>query len=467
MEPTTNARGTFGKLGFIVAATGSAVGLGNLWKFPYMTYANEGGSFVLVYLLAVALIGAPIMVAEILVGRHTQQSPVGAFARMAAEAKRSPWWQGVGWLGIAAGFVILSYYSVVAGWTVYYFFRCLGWSIGGFTPEDAVNLGATFGSFVGNGALQVAFHGLFMALTVGVVLGGVQAGIERATKILMPTLGALLLLLVVNSFFQEGFADAMRHLFHVGPITGTAVLEAVGQSFFSLSLGMGAMITYGSYVSRDHSVPRSAALVVCFDTLVGLMACFVMFTIIFGLPVDERTSLGASAGILFTTLPRMFYEMPGGVVLAPLFFFLVAAAALSSTISLLEVVVAYFIDNRGWTRVKATLSMGALIFVLGVLCALSLGANQWLSEMTLVGKNAGVFNILDYTAANWLLPLGGLLTSLFVGWVLSSPTTERELEEGHRGPFKLHTAWKWSLRILCPLAILAILIAVMTGYTFN
>lgn len=466
MTQTSSTRGTFGRLGFIVAATGSAVGLGNIWKFPYMTYANEGGSFVIVYLIAVAAIGLPIMVAEILLGRHAQLSPVGAFAKLASEAKRSPMWQAVGWLAIAAGFIILSYYSVVAGWTVYYVIKCLTWSVQGFTPDDAANLGATFGAFVSNGWLQVSFHGLFMALTVGVVLGGVHAGIERATKILMPTLGLLLFALVVNSFFQDGFGSAMSHLFHLGPISGTAVLEAVGQSFFSLSLGMGAMITYGSYVSRDNSVPRSAALVVTFDTLVGFMACFVMFTIIFSISPEERANLGASAGILFTTLPRMFYEMPGGLVFAPLFFFLVAAAALSSTISLLEVVVAYFIDNRGWSRTKAALGMGGLIFVLGIFAGLSLGANPWLSEVSFVGKNAGIFNILDYTAANWLLPLGGLLTSLFVGWVLSNARTKSELEAGH-GRFKLHAMWKWLLRLLCPAAIIAILIAVMAGYTFN
>ncbi|MEM7437481.1 MAG: sodium-dependent transporter [Myxococcota bacterium] len=466
MGQATSTRGTFGRIGFIVAATGSAVGLGNLWKFPYMTYENEGGSFVLVYLVAVVLIGAPLMVAEILVGRRTQQSPVGAFAALAEEARGSKTWRVVGWLGIAAGAIILSYYSVVAGWTVYYFGRCVRWSLQGFTPEDAANLGATFGNFVGHGWLQIGFHGLFMALTVGVVIGGVQAGIERATKILMPTLGLLLLGLVVNSFLQPGFADAMGHLFHLGPIDGGAVLEAVGQSFFSLSLGMGAMITYGSYVSRENSVPRSAMLVVAFDTLVGLMACLVMFTIIFGIAPEERETLGAGAGILFTTLPRMFYGMPGGAVIAPLFFFLVSAAALSSTISLLEVVVAYFIDNRGWGRVRATITMGGLIFLLGVLCALSLGANTTLTEFTLIGKTTGVFNILDYAAANWLLPLGGLLTCIFVGWVLSNAITRDELAAGH-GPFALHGAWKWSVRVLCPLAISAILIAVMTGTTFN
>lgn len=466
MSAPADSRGTFGRLGFVVAATGSAVGLGNLWKFPYMTYANEGGSFVLVYLVAVALIGAPLMAAEILVGRHTRQSPVGAFAQLAGEAGRSRGWVLVGWLGIAAGAVILSYYSVVAGWTVYYFIRCIRWSLGGFTPDDAASLGAVFGDFVGNGALQVGFHALFIVLTVGVVIGGVQAGIERATKILMPTLGLLLLALVINSFFQPGFDEAMRHLFHFGPISGTGVLEAVGQSFFSLSLGMGAMITYGSYVSQDNSVPRSAALVVAFDTLVGLMACFVMFTIIFSISAAERETLGAGAGILFTTLPRMFYEMPGGLILAPLFFFLVAAAALSSTISLLEVIVAYFIDNRGWGRTRATIAVGAVIFAIGVLCALSLGANPTLTELTLVGETQGVFNILDYAAANWLLPLGGLFTCLFVGWVLSDALTRGELEAGH-GVFRFHGPWKWALRVICPLAVSAILIAVMTGYSFN
>lgn len=467
MAAASSERGSFGKLGFILAATGSAVGLGNLWKFPYMTYANEGGSFVIVYLISVLLIGAPIMMAEIYLGRRTQKSPVGALLELAQESKRSKIWSLVGWLGIGSGFVILAYYSVVAGWTVYYVGKCLAWSINGFA-ETGDSLGAAFGSFAGDAGLQLSFHLLFMILTVGVVIGGVQAGIERVTKVLMPMLAVLLLALVINSFLQPGFGEAMTYLFHVGPIRLDGVLEAIGQSFFSLSLGMGAMITYGSYVSREHSIPRSTAAVVVFDTLVGFMACFIMFSIIFSVPAEARgDTFGASAAILFTTLPLMFYDMPGGVVLAPLFYFLVASAALSSTISLLEVVVAYFIDTRGWARNRATVVVGGLIFLLGVPAALSLGAAGWLTKLIPVGHGAmSFFDVLDYMATNWMLPLGGLGISLFVGWALSDAFTRPEMEQGH-GEFALHPLWKWSLRIFCPVAILAIILAVLSGKTFN
>ncbi|MEM6274064.1 MAG: sodium-dependent transporter [Myxococcota bacterium] len=468
MEHAPSSRGSFGRIGFILAATGSAVGLGNLWKFPYMTYANDGGSFVVVYLVSVVLIGAPLMMAEIMIGRRAQASPVGALKSLSDEVRASPRWALAGWLGIAAGFVILAYYSVVAGWTVYYVGKCLSWSLTNFDPEA---VGPGFGSFVGDGRLQLLFHGLFMAMTMGVVLGGVQDGIERVTKILMPMLGVLLTVLVVNSFFQPGFSKAMSFLFHVGPITFDGVLEAVGQSFFSLSLGMGAMITYGSYVSKSESIPRAALTVVAFDTLVGFMACFVMLTIIFSAP--DPSSFSASAAILFTTMPIMFYEMAGGAFLAPLFYFLVSAAALSSTISLLEVVVAYFIDNRGWSRRRSVIVVGSLIYGLGVPAGLSLGASSLFTSFLPVGTDdagetvyMGFFDILDYLATNWLLPVGGLFIAVFVGWVLTDKASQDEMASGH-GTFRAHAMWKWSLRVVCPLAIVAIVFAVLSGRTFN
>lgn len=459
-------RGSFGRLGFILAATGSAVGLGNLWKFPYMTYQNEGGSFVLVYLVSVLLIGAPLMMAEILVGRRTKKNSVQAVRELARESGRSGWWGAVGWLGIIGGFVILSYYSVVAGWTVYYVGKCIGWSLGQFDPATVA---PGFGAFVSNGWAQVGFHALFMTLTMGVVLGGVQGGIERVTTILMPLLGLLLAVLAFNSCFQPGFSRAIGFLFSVGPIGLDGVLEAIGQSFFSLSLGMGAMITYGSYVAKHDSIPRAALTVVLFDTLVGFMACVIMTTIIFS--ADASVSFGKSAAILFTTMPVMFYRMSGGALLAPLFYFLVAAAALSSTISLLEVVVAYFIDNLGWSRKKGVWVVGSLIFLLGVPAALSNGATEWFSvpwgeDHTGKAAYLGFFDLMDYLATNWMLPSGALLLSIFVGWFVQAKFTRAELEVGH-GKLSTYVLWHWTLRIVCPLAVGAIIVAVLTGRTFT
>jgi len=448
--------------GFILAAAGSAIGLGNLWKFPYMAYKNEGGSFVLIYLASVALIGLPVMMAEIVIGRRSQRSPVGAFLTLGGKA-----WSSVGVLGIAVGFIILSYYSVVAGWTVQYLGRCLGWSLGGFTPEDATNLGESFGAFLRNGPSQILFHGIFMGLTIGVVAFGVKGGIERVAKILMPLLFVILFALCLNSMRTPGFGEAIRYLFTPGPISKGGILEALGQSFFSLSLGMGAMITYGSYMRRESSIPRASVMVCLLDTLIAVMASVIMLAIIFG--QQDRSQFGASATILFTTLPRMFYEMPGGTVLSPLFYLLVALAALTSTISLLEVVVSFFIDQLNWNRVKASIAVGLAIFSFGILSALSFGAVKSLSTFAPLKdtpEDAGFFGQLDYLATNWLLPIGGLLIAVFVGWFLPNRTTRDELATA-KGPMAGYGAWKFVLRFVCPIGISWIIYEVIRGAKFN
>ncbi len=468
MANGSNERGRFGQLGFIFAAVGSAIGLGNIWKFPYITYANDGGSFVLVYLVAIALIGLPIMMAELVIGRRTRQSPVGAFIDAAKGRLGGRAWGAVGALGVLGSFILLSYYALIAGWTVYYFGQCLSWSVRGFDLEGQA-LGEAFGGFLANGPLQVGFHALFMLVTVGVVTLGVRRGIERVTKLLMPVLGAILLLLVVNSFWSPGFGEAIRFLFHVGPVTGHGLLEAVGHAFFTLSVGMGAMLTYGSYMTSRQSIPRSAVTICFLDTLIAIMACVVMFSIIFSVSAAERAAtFGKSATILFTTLPRMFYEMPLGVVLAPTFYLLVGFAALTSTISLLEVVAAYLIDQRGLSRRKASLLAGGAVFAFGIPSALSLGASGALSTLAPLGeRTAGFFDTMDYTVSNWVLPLGGLLTAIFVGWFFSRRASSQELAEGHGDVGRWYFVWRGVLlRFVCPVAILWIIWAVIGGRSF-
>ncbi|MBN1780018.1 sodium-dependent transporter [bacterium] len=459
----TKERGSFSRLGFILAAAGSAIGLGNIWKFPYMTFENNGGSFVLVYLLAVAVVGLPIMIAEIVIGRSTQKSPVAAFL-----ALKKPGWSIIGWLGIMTGFVILSYYSVVAGWTVHYFIKSVGWSIRGFGPETAATLGDQFGLFLSRPFAQIGYHALFMIFSMTVVIFGVKSGIERLTTILMPVLFGILLILVITSAWSSGFPEAIRFLFKPCQISPDSLLEAVGHAFFTLSLGMGAIITYGSYMKKDESVPRSAALVCVMDTLIALMACVVMFSLIFSLPEADRTQFSASIGVMFTTLPKLFYSMHGGFILSPLFYILVGFAALTSTISLLEVVVAFFIDQLNWSRIRATLLMGLTIFAFGILSALSLGAVQGLSVIRpLGGKSQGIFDTMDYLASNWFLPVGGILIALFVGWILPKAFSRKEVEEGH-GPFRLHGLWIFLLRFVAPLAIGWIVYSVIIlGKSFN
>ncbi len=453
------------RLGFILAAAGSAVGLGNLWKFPYITYENGGGAFVLVYLGAIVLVGAPIMLAEVLLGRKTQLGPVGAFRLLGRDRPGGVAWTGVGILGVVTGFVILSYYSVVAGWTLRYIILALSGKLAPLAHDPAA-LQNFFGTFLSNPWQQTFFHLLFMGATVGVVFFGVGKGIERAARILMPILFMILLALVFYVVWTPGFQQALVFIFkpNFSELSSGGVLEALGHSFFTLSLGMGAMLTYGSYMRKETSIPRAAITVCVLDTVIAVMACIIMFSIIFSFDFE----ITKSSTILFTTLPVVFFKLPGGAVISALFYVLVAFAALTSTISLLEVVASYAIDEFGWARRRATLVMGGSIAVFGILNALSLGGVQRFSEINLIGRpsTAGVFGTLDYLASNWFLPVGGFLIALFVGWVLTKDETLQELEMGH-GPMKTFGIWRFLLRFAAPLAVGAIIVSVILGAEYQ
>jgi NSS family neurotransmitter:Na+ symporter len=463
----TEPRGQWsGQLGFILAATGSAIGLGNLWKFPYITHENDGGAFVLVYIAMVALVGIPIMMSEILMGRRTQQSPVGAFKIMAADRPGGLAWQGVGWLGVLAGFTILSYYSVVAGWTIHYTWLALNGQLTALAADPAVLSGYFGDEFLASGRQQTFYHVLFMGLTTGAVFFGVKGGIERVAKVLMPLLFLILTTLVVYSTTTAGFGEAISFLFRpdFSTLTTGAVLEALGHAFFTLSLGMGAMLTYGSYIGKDFSIPRAAIQISFLDTLIALMACVIMFSIIntSGMEVQK------SATILFTTIPTVLVKLPGGGLLNGLFYILIGFAALTSTISLLEVVSSFAIDELKWSRHRATLTMGAVITVFGVLNALSLGSHAGLSSINLIGREStqGMFGTMDYLASNWFLPVGGFLIALFTGWFLNTATTRRELEEGH-GSMAGYGLWRFLIRFVAPLAVGAIIVSVILGKEYQ
>ncbi|MCB9513653.1 MAG: sodium-dependent transporter [Candidatus Latescibacteria bacterium] len=454
------------RLGFILAAAGGAVGLGNLWKFPYITLENHGGAFVLVYLAAVILVGAPIMVAEILLGRRAEKDPVGSFRVLAAGRRGAGLWPGVGVLGVITGFVILSYYSVVAGWTI----RYIGMALSGQLGDLATHPGALdtfFGGFLASSGQQITYYLLFMAATIGVVYFGVSKGIERVTTVLMPCLFLILIALVIYSAWTPGFTKALAFLFrpNFSELTRGAILEALGHSFFTLSLGMGAMLTYGSYMQKSDSIPRAALLISLVDTLIALFACIIMFSIIFSFDFEPRKS----STILFTTLPVVFFKMPGGAAISAFFYLLVAFAALTSTISLMEVVSSFAIDELGWKRHRAVLTMGGAITLFGLLSAVSLGANSKLSSVNLIGREstAGVFGTLDYLASNWFLPVGGFLIALFTGWVLSRRETREELEMGHGGEMVTHNAWRFLIRFVAPLAVGAIIVSVILGAEYQ
>jgi len=450
-------------LGFILAATGSAIGLGNLWKFPFITWENDGGAFVLIYLICIAAVGLPIMMGELLIGRKTQKSPVGALREAIG-----PIWGWVGAWGVIAGFVILSYYAIVAGWSLLYFTKAVGWSLQGF--PTGLDAGSAFGELAGNGSKQLILTGLFLGMTVGAVYFGVHNGIERVARISLPILFVILLLLLLSALSMSGSREALTFIFrpNFSELDSGSVLMALGQAFFSLSLGMGAMITYGSYVARNRSIVNAAGVIVILDTLIALSAAIIMFSVIFTVPGMTEQVEGSAVGMLFIALPELFYEVvPFGRLLGPLFYVLVALAALTSTISLLEVVVSYVIDEVKISRPRATIVSGGLTFVLSILAALSLGAVPALSNFEFFAGKPGVFNTLDHFAANWMLPTGGLLVTLGVGWFMSRQSTESELIDENTPSWFDYRLWRFCIRYIAPVAVTAIVISVILGHDFS
>jgi neurotransmitter:Na+ symporter, NSS family len=443
-------------VGFVLAATGSAIGLGNLWKFPFITWENDGGAFVIVYLLCIAAVGLPIMMAELLIGRSTQRSPVGAL-----KAAVGPLWGVVGGWGVLCGFILLSYYSVIAGWSLYYFTQAVGWTTSGFPVE--ASMGALFDAQVSNGALQLTLSALFMIATVSIVYFGIQRGIERIARIFLPVLFGILVLLLVSALGMEGSQEALAFIFvpDFAELEPAGVLEAVGHSFFTLSLGMGAMITYGSYLDRHQSVVKASAVIVVLDTVIALVATVIMFSVIFTVAgMDEQVS-GSTVGMLFISLPQLFYTVvPFGTFLGPLFYVLVALAALTSTISLLEVVASYVIDEHGVNRHKATLACGAAVFLFTILSALSFGAATGLSTFEIFEGKPGWFSTADHFVSNWMLPTGGFAIAVAAGWLMTREVTRGELVDGTEPTWFRYGVWRFFIRFVAPAAVAAIIIAV-------
>jgi len=437
-----NQRGFWGsRFGFILAASGSAIGLGNIWKFPYIVGENGGGAFVLIYLICIFIIGTPIMLAEFTLGRKTNLNPVGAFHSL----KPNSAYTSIGYMGVLAGFLILSFYGVVGGWTFAYVVKSVTGSVLSFTsPKEA---GSFFEIFISNTGETLLYHALFMSLCIAIVLRGVHGGIERACKILMPTLVLFLFLLMIRSLTLDGAMEGVG--FYLNPdfskISVNTVLIALGQAFFSLSLGMGCMITYGSYLSEKENLTSSTVYVVMFDTLIALLVGMVIFPAVFamGLEPTEGPSL------VFSVLPTVFNSMPMGHVVSIIFFTLLAIAAITSGISLLEVVVAYFIDQRGWQRKKAVIIVGSSIFAFGIPSGLSFGA---MAELKLAGMT--FFDHVDNIASNYLLPLGGMLTAIFVGWVWGTNNAHIEIEK-YKNKFNFPWAqcWEFLIRYITPVAV--------------
>ena len=425
---------------FILAATGSAVGLGNIWKFPYITGENGGGAFVLVYLVCIALVGIPIMMAEVFVGRRARQSPVNALTDLAQESGHSKKWGLVGFMGMLAGILIFSFYSVVAGWVLQYVVSTANGSLNGISSDDA---GALFSGLLADPTTLLMWHTIFTIMVLVVVAAGVNAGLERATRIMMPALFVLLLVLFGYAMSTDGFEAGWHFMFDFdfSKLSWDAVLVALGHSFFTLSLGMGTIMAYGSYMPKRASIGSTVLAIGFLDTIVALIAGLAIFPIIFSNGMDPA----AGPGLMFISLPVAFGQMAGGQFFGFLFFILIAVAAWTSAISLLEPTVAYLVEKFEMGRTKATLSLGVVVWALGILC---LGSFNFMSDVTFFGKNT--FDFLDYLTANIMLPLGGILVSVFAGWVVKQKFAAEELSLKSETLLKV---WLFVVKFVAPIAV--------------
>lgn len=428
------------RLGGVLAAVGSAVGLGNIWRFPYETGQNGGAAFLIIYILCVLLIGTPLMLAELTIGRASHSNGIGAFKRL---APGSNWWI-TGLLGMVAVTLIVSFYSVVAGWTMHY--TCS--SMAGTLAEQE------FGSFMQGPWLPLVWMTLFLALNALILLGGVQKGIERASNILMPLLGILLVVLCANSLSLDGAANGLRFLFHpdFSKITGKVVLSAMGQSFFSISMGVSTLLVYGSYLPNSTKMGKTALTICLLDTAIAILAGVIIFPACFAFGIEPD----AGPGLAFITLPDVFLRMAGGQLWSIAFFLLLAVAALTSSISMLECPIAILQEQKKMSRRKAVLVICLVAWVLGTGCCLSM--NPGWASMLSVG-DLSLFDLFDKGTANFLMPLGGLLMSLFVGWRMDKNTLRNTLTNHGKGSGWYIPLFLFVVRYFAPLCILLIFLS--------
>jgi NSS family neurotransmitter:Na+ symporter len=436
------------RFAFILAATGSAVGLGNIWKFPYITGENGGGAFVLVYLACVVLIGIPIMIAETMLGRRSQRDPIETMELLADEAGADKNWHYLGWMGVIAGLLILSYYSVIAGWATAYIFKAFA---GSFFDADGVAIKGIFNDFVASPIQLIFWHSLFMLATMLIVVRGVHNGLEKAVKWLMPGLFVLMLLLVAYAMTTNSYYQGLNFLFvpDFSKLTGNSVLTAMGHAFFTLSLGMGAIMVYGSYLPKNVSIAQTAFLIAGADTIVALLAGIAIFPIVFA----NNLHPDSGPGLIFQTLPIAFGAMTGGWLMGILFFVMLAIAALTSSISLIEPAVAWLVESKGLSREKACLWSGLATWLLGLGTVFSF--NVW-SNFKLFDRS--IFQLLDYLTANLMLPIGGFCIAVFAGWIMKQKHSEQELNMPDAKSYQL---WKILISYVAPLAVFFVFLHVI------
>lgn len=446
-KPVKHREGFATSLGVLAATLGSAVGLGNIWKFPSMTGQNGGAAFVFVYLICVLLIGLPVMIAEFIIGRRAQANNVGAFRKLEPKG-RAPW-HLTGVAGVAAAFLIMFFYTDVAGWVYAYAFKAL---TGTFAGVDSAGTADIFTTYIGSVAGPLAWQWIVLATISVIIIAGVTKGIERMTKTLLPVLLVLLLICDVRALTLPGAAEGVAYLFNPDftKISAPVILAALGLAFFKLSVGMGTMTTYGSYIGKKENLPTTAARVAFADTAVSLLAGLAIFPAVFAFGFEPD----AGPSLLFITIPAVFQTMPFGQVFLTLFFVLASIAATGAMISLLEVPVAYLTEELHWSRVKATLVSAGAMGIVGVLATLSTSV---LSDTLIAGKT--FFDLFDFVSSNIVLPVGGILICLFVGWKLGPSAIADEASNGGtiRNGAILRTL-TFLVRYVAPVAILVVLL---------
>ncbi len=433
-------RESFGsKFGVIAATAGSAIGLGNIWRFPYVAGENGGAAFIIIYLGFVIAIGIPVMLSEFTIGRRAQLNVYGSFRKL---APNRPWYL-IGLMGVAAAFMILAFYTAVAGWTLEYIYQSI---IGGFHGKSPEELNSMYNNFIGGTSRPLIWFFVFMTLTAIIIMAGVKNGIEKSTKILMPLLLVLLIILIVRSVTLPGAAKGISFLLKpdFSKITALTFLEALGQAFFSLSIGMGTLITYGSYIQKKDDLGTTAFSVAMADTLIAILAGLAIFPAVFAFNIAP----GYGEGLVFVTLPNIFEQMPGGTIFSIMFFVLLGVAALTSTISVLEVIVAFFVEELKMKRKAATWLATFSVSILGILCVLSTSS---LANFKILGFT--VFGLMNFTTANILLPLGGFFIVIFVAWFFGRDNTRTELTNNGKLKALYIPLFLFIIKFVAPLAI--------------
>lgn len=428
---------------FMLATAGSAIGLGNIWKLPYMIGVNGGSAFVLVFIACILIVGIPLMMTEILLGRRAQKNPFNGIEALAIEAKASPYWKLLGGMGMLTGLLILSFYSVIGGWVLYFITEAIK---GSFVGIKAAQSTANFNDLLASPLTLLFWHTVFMCMTMGVVARGVNSGLEQANNILIPALFVILLILLGYSMSVGNMQAAYHFMFSLdfSKITPVAVLSALGHAFFSLSLGMGSVMVYGSYLQRHVSIARTTIYIALADTMLGLLVGLAIYALVFA----NNLAPNAGPGLIFQTLPIAFGNMPWGSLIATLFFMLVAFAAWTSAISLVEPTIAWIVENTKISRKVSATTLGLAVWLLGITVVLSF--NDWQHIKIVFGLN--IFETLDKLTSTILLPLGGLLMAIFAGYFMKRDHVQDELNLDNRG-FKL---WRITNNYISPIAIIAV-----------